>query len=151
MAYKYPDLPKRSDPEYGKLYRKKMKELGKGKGYYKEYYQKKLEENPNYWSEKYDKEKAAEYRTQNKAQLSEKQWKHRGIVDLTYEKFQQQLQEQNHCCAICKKHMNKPQADHDHKTGKFRGILCVPCNNGLGIYEKNLERFQQYLGSERNM
>jgi hypothetical protein len=63
MAYKYPDLPKRSDPEYGKMYREKMKQLGKdNKTYYKEYSRKKVEENPNYWAEKYDKEKSKKYR-----------------------------------------------------------------------------------------
>lgn len=31
--------------------------------------------------------------------------------------------------------------DHDHKTGKFRAILCVKCNFDLGMIENNEARF----------
>jgi homoserine dehydrogenase len=41
--------------------------------------------------------------------------------------------------------MEMPQADHDHNTGKFRGLLCKTCNFGLGVYEKNKEQFEKYL------
>lgn len=35
--------------------------------------------------------------------------------------------------------------DHDHKTGKFRGLLCKKCNTALGTYENNAEGFINYL------
>lgn len=46
--------------------------------------------------------------------------------------------EQGGVCAVC--HTPPPSsgwitrlgADHDHKTGKFRGILCARCNAALG-------------------
>lgn len=39
-------------------------------------------------------------------------------------------------CAICQ---SKPRArlhiDHNHKTGKYRGLLCDNCNLGLGHFK----------------
>lgn len=141
--YKHSDLPPRSDPNYMKLYREKFKETSKIKQ--KEKLKRLLEENPNYWKERYDPIKAAEYRAKTKPISTERQWKNRGIIDLTYDKFQNQLNEQSNKCLICEKEMKIPHADHCHKSGKFRGILCTFCNNGLGVYEKYKDKFQKYL------
>jgi hypothetical protein len=42
-------------------------------------------------------------------------------------------------CGICQSTMNRSCLDHDHKTGKVRGILCVSCNAGLGNFQDNPE------------
>jgi hypothetical protein len=55
-------------------------------------------------------------------------------------------------CAIC--HTYNPTGkgwcvDHDHVTGKIRGILCAACNVGLGHFGDNRERLlaaAKYLG-----
>jgi Recombination endonuclease VII len=44
-------------------------------------------------------------------------------------------QQQEGKCAICKEPMERPNLDHNHKTGKIRGLLCPRCNLGLGFYE----------------
>ena len=42
-------------------------------------------------------------------------------------------------CNLCGNFKGKRLAfDHDHKTLKFRGWLCDPCNRALGILEKSL-------------
>lgn len=41
-------------------------------------------------------------------------------------------------CAICRTDSHGSRGwntDHDHKTGKVRGILCWECNNGLGKFK----------------
>jgi len=32
---------------------------------------------------------------------------------------------------------NRAMIDHDHATGKFRGVLCRECNTSLGYFEKD--------------
>ena len=52
---------------------------------------------------------------------------------ITVEQYDQLLEKQNHCCAMCEKHvstMDKRLAvDHNHKTGEIRGLLCGYCNH----------------------
>lgn len=43
-------------------------------------------------------------------------------------------------CASCCRPMSLKHGthvDHDHKTGKIRGLLCWRCNIGLGFIEKD--------------
>ena len=64
---------------------------------------------------------------------------------MTYEKFQSELIKQDYKCLICNRELSNPQVDHDHDTGEYRGILCIPCNNGLGVYELKKDLFEKYL------
>lgn len=47
-------------------------------------------------------------------------------------------------CAICHE---RPAAhvDHDHKTGKIRGILCFGCNGGLGQFQDDTDRMARAI------
>lgn len=51
---------------------------------------------------------------------------------ITEEQYDQLLEKQNHCCAICDKHSTESSkrlaVDHDHVTGEIRGLLCDYCN-----------------------
>jgi len=49
------------------------------------------------------------------------------------ELYQSLLDSQKGVCAICgNPSRRKLNFDHDHKTMKVRGLLCSPCNTGLG-------------------
>ena len=57
---------------------------------------------------------------------------------LTREEYDGLKARQGNLCAIC----NGPSPDgrrlhidHDHQTGKVRGLLCVKCNVGLGAFK----------------
>ena len=48
--------------------------------------------------------------------------------------------EQNGKCAICSKNqVAKLSVDHNHVNGSVRGLLCVSCNVGLGMFKDNQE------------
>jgi hypothetical protein len=61
---------------------------------------------------------------------------------MTPEDYDRILVAQNHVCAICHKPETKFDSrqgvvrrlsvDHDHATGRVRGLLCHHCNNGIG-------------------
>lgn len=56
------------------------------------------------------------------------------------DQFQQMLEEQEGVCAICRQECNRSTTtrmciDHDHSTGKVRGLLCFQCNVGLGKFK----------------
>ena len=59
---------------------------------------------------------------------------------ITSDKYNQMLESQFGCCAICGV---KPQknlcVDHCHTTGKVRSLLCVNCNTGIGQFMENPE------------
>ena len=61
---------------------------------------------------------------------------------MTIEEYDKMLKEQSGMCKICKtdkpKHRGRFVVDHDHKTGKVRGLLCDGCNKGLGHFRDNI-------------
>lgn len=57
-------------------------------------------------------------------------------------------------CAICERHQTefsrRLAVDHDHDSGKIRGLLCTSCNNMLGFAhddKKRLRRAIEYMDS----
>ena len=69
---------------------------------------------------------------------------------LLFQDYNQLFELQNGKCLICNNIENKRllSVDHDHKTGKIRGLLCSNCNTGLGNFKDNsilLEKAIKYL------
>lgn len=60
---------------------------------------------------------------------------------ITFEDYTQMLTEQSSGCAICGLGLVEGKklfpVDHDHITGKVRGILCFKCNIALGLLKDN--------------
>ena len=76
-------------------------------------------------------------------------------VDLNW--YENQFKEQDFKCAICETTENTVvgsknalnfAVDHDHETGKVRGLLCNQCNRALGMFKDSqdiLKKAVSYL------
>jgi predicted nucleic acid-binding Zn ribbon protein len=56
---------------------------------------------------------------------------------ITPEQYDAMLDRQDHRCAVCRTDTPNGKGwhvDHDHASGKVRGILCGNCNNGIGNF-----------------
>ena len=99
-----------------------------------------------FYQKRYKKEKA-----KNPFVSSATVFKKYGI---TVDDYNRMFKEQDGRCAICNNHQNirKLAVDHNHKTGKVRGLLCINCNRGLGHYFDSTYRLNKaidYLNNTR--
>jgi hypothetical protein len=94
-----------------------------------------------------NKEKLDEYYRVNKDVWRKGQLKR--LYGLTLDEYQDMLAKQNGKCAICAVHEDsvtrKFSVDHDHKTGKIRGLLCNNCNTGIGNLRDSIELLEQAI------
>lgn len=61
------------------------------------------------------------------------------VYGLSSEQYAYMLILQGGLCSICSSELGqRPQVDHNHLTGKVRGLLCRNCNWGLGHFKDSL-------------
>jgi hypothetical protein len=93
-------------------------------------------------------EKAKVYRQKHKAKFRERNkisnfrnrennhaWRRKNLYGLSQEAYYTLLGEQGGACAVCGSDdwlTRVPHIDHDHITGKVRGVVCRKCNLALG-------------------
>ncbi len=126
--------PERKAAKLENSRRRRAADPGKFKQYAREYYQK----NKAKWVERGKK------RTARPAEV--KRMEHRKSLlkyrhGITPEQYDAMLAEQGGVCAICGEPpvigFNKRlHVDHDHKTGKRRGLLCMHCNHSIERVDK---------------
>ena len=63
---------------------------------------------------------------------------------LMYKAWKRVRQLRNNTCEVCGE-LCYGYKDHDHKTGKRRGILCSHCNTGIGMLKDNPEIIRRAL------
>lgn len=76
-------------------------------------------------------------------------------LGLTVEGYDRILKAQGGKCALCGRPPKRIRlsVDHDHKTGKIRGLLCFRCNYGIGWFQDDAKRLQgvaEYLNSPKD-
>jgi hypothetical protein len=88
------------------------------------------------------------YYKKNKVYISERsrKYKLRKKYKITENQVNKIREEQGNKCAICgviesavKMGGGKLCIDHNHKTGKVRGLLCGQCNSALGHFNESIE------------
>jgi hypothetical protein len=97
--------------------------------------------------ERVNARKRVTYRKQGRNQWLKKNY---GITSEEYEKI---LAKQNGRCAICETDIPNGlhkiwNVDHDHKSGKVRGLLCWNCNSAIGLLkddDKVIENALRYV------
>lgn len=61
---------------------------------------------------------------------------------ITHDDYLKMLKDQGGKCLICGNESAGDRAhfsvDHNHNTGKIRGLLCTKCNRGLGCFNDSL-------------
>jgi len=96
------------------------------------------------WRAKQDKKYLKEYKRMKKIQS----------YGITVEDFNTLNGAQGGACAICGKippNGRSLHIDHNHSTGKVRGLLCFRCNFGMSYFSEDIEMFEKvlkYLRSE---
>ena len=95
--------------------------------------------------------------TLERKRLQAFEWRHRENwltpgEPFVREQYLKLLTKQKGLCALCHKPPTRGRqldADHDHRTGRIRGLLCNPCNLFVGRLEENgdfLAKAYAYLG-----
>lgn len=73
------------------------------------------------------------------------------LYGMTAEAYYSLLEAQHGVCRLCEQSCSDGKrlaVDHDHDTGRIRGLLCRRCNTGIGMLRHDvaiLERAQEYL------
>jgi len=122
--------------QYGKRYYQKNKQkiAAKAKTF--------REENPEVMRERYDRHKEKHPMGNRTAQ-----WKYRYGISL--DEVQTKFESQGGRCACCEEEIphytefkgknHLFHIDHNHDTGKIRGLLCTKCNTGLGLFNEDID------------
>jgi len=66
-----------------------------------------------------------------------RQWMLENRYGITQEEFDVLKEQQGGRCAICDTECEDLHIDHDHLSGKVRGLLCGSCNRAIGLLKED--------------
>jgi hypothetical protein len=76
-----------------------------------------------------------------KARRVQKSSELKGKYGISLEEKEKMAAAQEFKCAICGE-VKPLEVDHDHTTGKVRGLLCTCCNRAFGLMKEAVPTFQ---------
>ena len=75
----------------------------------------------------------------------QRRYKLKHFYGMTVEDYNSMYQQQQGACKICQKKFDQLVVDHDHDTGEVRGLLCNPCNTGIGLFFDNVSTLENAI------
>ena len=130
--------------EYGKKFPEKVKDQSRR---YREQHPDYAAANSRAWRAKNKeayKQKLREYRLVRVAKdpLWDRRRNIHKLYKITLEQYEAMYRDQSGVCKICGA-LNiagrRLAVDHDHKTGRIRGLLCSRCNMAIGLFKDDLD------------
>lgn len=113
-------------------------------------YHKNNKNNLEYKKRRSQQQKAYRARTPRSYEQRKKEWL-KSLYGMTVEDYNNLLNSQNEVCAICSQPCKTKKGlavDHNHITGKVRGLLCANCNGAIGMLQEDpdiIEKAKQYI------
>jgi hypothetical protein len=94
------------------------------------------------------RQQQSEYHRMNRGKIDsrtaarQRSAKMRSRYGIDVDEYDALSERQCHACAICGERAQGESldVDHDHVTGKVRGLLCRQCNQGLGLFKDDPTR-----------
>ena len=106
-------------------------------------------------SAQYERKRRKLFKRDHPTESYQKQLKHnlKYKYGITLEEYDELFYKQHGCCAICSKHQQdfaeRFCVEHNHHTGKIRGLVCRTCNHLIDIYESKFygleDKVREYL------
>lgn len=125
-------------PEYNRLYEERNKE--KMQAYRKAYYAKRYQEEKEVFlarNKKWSTANLEKHRELNRRNHRERQYTRLRKYGVSPEQYDAMKVSQQGVCELCNKSCVSGRdlaVDHCHETKKVRGLLCMKCNRGLGLF-----------------
>lgn len=101
-----------------------------------------------------DRVKASQDRNRDRRNAQMREIHLRNKFGLTPGEYDAILEAQGGVCALCESPPTPGislHVDHDHGTGEVRGLLCMRCNNALGLFREDpdlLKRAARYVTAD---
>lgn len=92
------------------------------------------------------KKAARDWAIKNPDAILSTSFKHR--YGITLPEYKALLASQDSACAICgslQRGRYRLSVDHNHVTGKIRGLLCNPCNQAIGLFKEEKDTLESAI------
>lgn len=82
--------------------------------------------------------------------MADRRWYLNKRYNITPGEYINLCEKQYNKCAICEQKPKRLAIDHDHVTGKIRGLLCFKCNTAIGKLGDDISGLEKALKYLKN-